>query len=688
MMEFSRVVLKTSEGAVEYYEDLRVIQILRASSTGRMECNRDEAKRAKEIAESKLSRKDIMGAKKFALKAQTLFPGLDGISQLLATVDVYVAAENKINGELDFYGILGVSPLADDKTVRKHYRELALSLHPDKNKSVGADGAFTYISEAFNFLSDKEKRSSYDNKRNSRGYGFKHKVHTQTNGSRAPHQPRQNGFHNFTKSAPSQQTKVPPAAQQTKFTPVQPAQKTKAAPARTKATPAQTKDDVNAIPTMKTCSASVSLSSNKQETFWTVCKRCKLQYEFVRIYLDRTLLCPTCHGPFLATEVPPPNTSKPQEPNQNVISEPNRTGSKLKKTVPADVAQAASMVQEAYGKVKRDREEAQAVKREEALRRKISKWANNLSSKTKNESEESKGTDPVESVEGSKNRLINKATMEIKKKLHEWNEKEDTKVYDLENGNSLSNEMLVIDVPDSDFHDFDQDRSEKCFKEGEVWAAYDDRDEMPRFYAMIREVMSVDPFKMKICWLNPECLSPDFLEAFGEFKPGKHDVVTVANYFSHKANFEKQENGNIRVFPIKGDVCALYKTDTEKQNYEIVQVDECDQGTGITVTPLAKVAGFKTVFHREINRSGTRVVLGNEMFRFSHQIPSYLLTGQESENSPKGCFELDPAAIPPEFLEVMGGVGDVDTDCVLADFKGAGDVDVEQVPSTISLEIS
>ncbi|PWA95985.1 hypothetical protein CTI12_AA029500 [Artemisia annua] len=38
---------------------------------------------------------NVKGAMKFALKAQNLFPGLEGISQLLAVLDVHVAAENK-----------------------------------------------------------------------------------------------------------------------------------------------------------------------------------------------------------------------------------------------------------------------------------------------------------------------------------------------------------------------------------------------------------------------------------------------------------------------------------------------------------------------------------------------------------------------------------------------------------------
>ncbi|CAJ2667982.1 unnamed protein product [Trifolium pratense] len=133
-----------------------------------MECNKDEATRAKEIAERKFIAKDILGAKKFALKAQNLFPSLEGIPQMVATLDVYISAENKVKGEEDWYGILGVNPRADDDTVRKHYRKLALMLHPDKNKSIGADGAFKFISEAWSILSDKARRAANDKKINAK----------------------------------------------------------------------------------------------------------------------------------------------------------------------------------------------------------------------------------------------------------------------------------------------------------------------------------------------------------------------------------------------------------------------------------------------------------------------------------------------------------------------------------------
>lgn len=72
-----------------------------------MECKRDEAIRAKRLAEKKLADKDFAASKKYTVKAQTLYPDLDGISQMSTIVDVYISAENKVNGELDWYGILG-----------------------------------------------------------------------------------------------------------------------------------------------------------------------------------------------------------------------------------------------------------------------------------------------------------------------------------------------------------------------------------------------------------------------------------------------------------------------------------------------------------------------------------------------------------------------------------------------------
>jgi hypothetical protein len=66
-----------------------------------MKCNKDEAQRAKGIAKKKFKARDLQGARKFAFKAQTFFLGLEGIDQMIATFDIYLASEGKVTGEKD-----------------------------------------------------------------------------------------------------------------------------------------------------------------------------------------------------------------------------------------------------------------------------------------------------------------------------------------------------------------------------------------------------------------------------------------------------------------------------------------------------------------------------------------------------------------------------------------------------------
>ncbi|KAG0362197.1 hypothetical protein BC939DRAFT_488358 [Gamsiella multidivaricata] len=62
----------------------------------------------------------------------------------------------------DYYAILGVSKDADDSQIKKAYRKLALKYHPDKNTAEEAKKKFHDISEAYEVLSDKDKRAIYD----------------------------------------------------------------------------------------------------------------------------------------------------------------------------------------------------------------------------------------------------------------------------------------------------------------------------------------------------------------------------------------------------------------------------------------------------------------------------------------------------------------------------------------------
>jgi DnaJ-class molecular chaperone len=62
-----------------------------------------------------------------------------------------------------FYDILEVTVDADENTIKKQYRKMAIKYHPDKNNSSAESSKkFQQISEAYEVLSDSKKRSKYD----------------------------------------------------------------------------------------------------------------------------------------------------------------------------------------------------------------------------------------------------------------------------------------------------------------------------------------------------------------------------------------------------------------------------------------------------------------------------------------------------------------------------------------------
>ena len=63
----------------------------------------------------------------------------------------------------DYYEVLGVDKGADDATIKKAYRKLAMKYHPDRNPdNREAEEKFKEIGEAYEVLSDADKRAAYD----------------------------------------------------------------------------------------------------------------------------------------------------------------------------------------------------------------------------------------------------------------------------------------------------------------------------------------------------------------------------------------------------------------------------------------------------------------------------------------------------------------------------------------------
>ncbi len=100
----------------------------------------------------------------------------------------------------DLYRVLGVSRTADQKEIRRAYREKARKYHPDINKDPSAEEQFKRISEANDVLSDPETRAQYDRfGENFRQYAGAPGATDERNaaGRRSSAGPRYSGWTNF-----------------------------------------------------------------------------------------------------------------------------------------------------------------------------------------------------------------------------------------------------------------------------------------------------------------------------------------------------------------------------------------------------------------------------------------------------------------------------------------------------------
>ncbi|XP_047970419.1 uncharacterized protein LOC125213750 [Salvia hispanica] len=235
-------------------------------------------------------------------------------------------------------------------------------------------------------------------------------------------------------------------------------------------------------------------------------------------------------------------------------------------------------------------------------------------------------------------------------------------------------DLEIMAVDDSDFHDFDKDRRERSFKKGQVWALYDDVDAMPRHYALINEIVSVNPFEVTLSWLMPQNnedeesisrLKNGYFVSCGSFRVTRRVTIRYLNLFSHLVDCERAARELYRIYPKKGSVWAIYSSSGREaeESDEMIEGKRCynivvtlssySDVHGLSIAYLKKVEGFRTVFNRRGIGANAVVCLGAKDIKiFSHQIPSKKLFGEEASGLPKGCWELDPASLTPQLLSL------------------------------------
>ncbi|MED6215962.1 hypothetical protein PIB30_003165 [Stylosanthes scabra] len=647
-----------------------------------MEAGKEEALKAIEVAEKRFAQRDFAGAKNYAIKAKTLCPGLEGISQMVTTFE---------------------------------------------NKCVGADGAFKLVSEAWTWLSDSALRSTYDLKRNGQLGGV-----TQTNLS-SGHATGYSKCSNLSSSHGRHDTfwtictsckvqyeylrkyvnkKLSCKNCRGTFVAVE----TGAAPANGSfpycpwsyvpgnGYGSHSYDGVAYVPT----TAATYFNGNGVAGYHS-----GHGYD----YVSNVSFQWGSSGHVNQNGPTTVSTDSVYQTNGNV-----KRGRPKIKSVDKMHRVAAETVINTHSDVSFVYNEQQDLKMSRPDKKRKVVAADEKGSKCASESFLANGNESlgqglkvscgseVQTKQCSmapafdaRKLLIEKARTEIRKKLEEMKlaseiaaaaavsarEKSQAEKSQAEDGqvkretcrrtvlNASGHQVerkkigpATITVPDSDFHDFDKDRSEECFKPKQIWALYDEEDGMPRLYCLIREIISVDPFKIHISYLSSKTdsefgsvnwLDSGFTKSCGNFRAWNSDVVDQVNIFSHLLSKEKAGRGGcVRLYPRSGDIWAVYRNwspdwnrstpDEVRHQYEMVEVlDDYSEELGVCVSPLIKLAGYKTVYQRNTDKSAIRWIPRREMLRFSHQVPSWLLKG-EAENLPERCWDLDPAATPDDLL--------------------------------------
>ncbi|RLM69306.1 uncharacterized protein C2845_PM17G11880 [Panicum miliaceum] len=226
-------------------------------------------------------------------------------------------------------------------------------------------------------------------------------------------------------------------------------------------------------------------------------------------------------------------------------------------------------------------------------------------------------------------------------------------------------EFVSVTYPDSQFHNFDEDRTCEKFEPGQIWALYSSTDTFPNLYGWINKVEK-EPFKVHLTWLEvcPQGVDKHWLEQDIPVSCGKFGIQNSASEhyetcaFSHLVVTRCRigPGRQVNIVPKVGEVWAIYKNwapdwvPSSKDcpaEYAIGEI-KMFTWTSTLVAFLTKVNGYISVFKPDVQK-GALEVPRKEDLRFSHRIPSFRLT-KENGGKLRGFYELDPAAVPEVLL--------------------------------------
>ncbi|KAL3619168.1 hypothetical protein CASFOL_036738 [Castilleja foliolosa] len=588
----------------------------------------EEALRLKTLAEEKYTSGDLKSASKLAKRAHNLDPSLEGLPEMITAFKILRTAASAVpvlestseneNPTPDYYKILQVERFSPLNTIKKQYKALALTLHPDKNSFPASAEAFKLVGEAAGVLTDKIRRKEYD---------MRLRIAMQSE-------------------------------------------------------------------------AAEKVGLDAAEKFWTACSACQSQHQFDRQYVGHNLVCPSCKISFQAMEVNATNGGDVDKSpirvsarirerfaktgyvgilekwglgvkrkvsssvRDDILPKDNSKSKTVEKPVSVDTDDEDTMtLSQMKVLVKKEKEQSEVnplTKEKEKMHSTIKTYSRRVRKDLNVEPIDM--TTKNDNLETDKEKEMDDGNRE-KRMRRRVSKYRNLEASGIEKPVNRPENVEIMPVEDSEFHNFDKDRKVRGFKKGQVWALYDDEDGMPRHYALVDEIGSLNPFEVTLSWLlfqtygDEELISRwkmGFYVSCGVFKVSKKASVKYLNLFSHVVDCERMAREVYRIYPTKGSVWAMYKNSSVHDNrcYDIVIcLSSYSDLFGLSVGYIEKVPGFRTVFKRvEIGANGVICLEKNDVKLFSHRIPAKKLSGEEGLGLPRDCWELDPASLTQELL--------------------------------------